>query len=353
VSSDTKPPAGYRLDSTSRTVDVKGGAPARMAPITAAPSWTKVIGTTLRLFVRRRILRVPDSAKIGRVRLGALTAFAAVIVAAVAAVVVSTVVPTSHGAALPRSSRPALTPAQKAAQAAAARATAANTAAAANWIAAEVSAQAVVGCDPATCAAILQAGYGGGGQVVLSPGVRLPAPGAVVVATQALRAQYGAQLAGAAPAVIAGFGSGTQAVEVRVVVAGGQAAYGQAASTAIAARRNVAAKLIGNSKVHVYPAPRQALTAGLVDPRLLTVLQRLAAHNSVLIYSFADRGPGADVSAPYRQVEIIGMLSRRAVGAVARQLTALPDNLRPALTVVRGPGGNFGLTLRFKAPSPN
>ena len=62
---------------------------------------------------------------------------------------------------------PALTPAQGQAQATAAAQTAANGRAAAAWIAAQVSGQAVIGCDPAMCAAILAAGYPGGGQVIL------------------------------------------------------------------------------------------------------------------------------------------------------------------------------------------
>jgi hypothetical protein len=351
VSSDTSPPSGYRLDSPGGPAGVTGGSPARRPPITTEPSWTKVIGTTLRLFVRRRILRVPDGGKIGRTR---RTALAAVIVVAVAAAVVALIgAPASHRAALQRTTRPALTPAQKQAQAAATRATAANTTAAATWIAAEVSGQVVVGCDPSTCAAIQLAGYGNGGQVVLQPGVRLPSPGALVVATPAVRAQYGAQLAATAPAIIAAFGAGPQVVQVRVVVAGGQAAYSEAVTSAITARRSAAATLIGNRRVHVYPAPRLDLTAGLVDPRLLTVLQRLAARNPVDIYSFSDRGPAADNSAPFRQAEIIGLTSRRAIAAIVKQLTALPDSSRPALAIVRGPGGNYGLTLRFKAPSPD
>jgi hypothetical protein len=181
----------------------------------------------------------------------------------------------------------------------------------------------------------------------------LPAAGAVVVATPVVRAQYGAQLAATAPEIIAAFGTGPQSVQIRVVVPGGQAAYSQSASSATAARRSAGLKLIASHKVHAYPAPRLALTAGLVDLRLLTVLQRLAARYPVDIYSFADGSPVPGVSAPYRQAEIIGLTSKRTVTAIARQLTGLPDSSRPALTIIRGPAGNYGLTLRFKAPSPD
>jgi hypothetical protein len=352
LSSDTSPPSRYRLANPATTAGATSRAPAPKAPPAAEPSWLKVIGTTLRLWVRRRILRAPDSAKIGRARWTAVAVVPTVIIVTVAAgiVVALTHAPASAHAGL---TKPKLTTAQQQARAAAARELAANTRAAATWIAAEVSEHAVVDCDPATCAAILQAGYGSAGNVVLQTGISLSAAGAVVVATPAVRAQYGSQLDAAAPETIAVFGAGAQAVQVRVVVPGGQAAYSAAATSAISARRSVALKLIASSRVHVYPAPRAALIAGLIDPRLLTALQWLAARSSVDIYAFSDRGPTADALAPYRQAEIIGLLSRRAAAAIARQLLALPDSFRPALAVVRGPGGNYGLTLRFKAPSPD
>ena len=319
----------------------------------AEPSWVKVIATTLRLWLRRRVLRVPDRGKIGRARVIAIVAIAAVIAAGAAAVVVAlTRAPASHQTAHSRVTRPTLTPAQKRARAAAARAVAANTTATATWIAAQVSEQATIACDPATCAAILQAGYSSAGQLVLQPGAELPGADAIVVATPSVRAQYGANLATTAPEIIASFGTGPQAVQVRVVVPGGQAAYSQALSSAIAARRSAGLALIANHEVRVYPAPRQVLTAGLVDPRLLAVLQRLAAHSSVDIYSFSDGASIPGGATPYRQAEIIGLTTKRAVNTIARQLTALPDSSRPALTIVRGPGGNYGLTLMFKAPSP-
>jgi hypothetical protein len=356
VSSDTSPPPGYRLDGPARTGGAAADAPAPRPLVIAEPSWTKVIGTTLRLWVRRRILHVPDTGRIGRARGAGVAALAAVIVVAVvagavAAVVALTSAPAPQHAARHPVTKPPLTPAQKQAQAAAARALAANSTAAAIWIAAQVSEQAVIGCDPATCAAILSAGYGSGGQVVLQPGVRLPPAGALVVATPAVRSQYGAGLVTTAPEVIAAFGTGPQAVQVRVVVPGGQAAYSQAVSSAITASRSAALRLIGDSAVRVHPAARLDLTAGLVDLRLLTVLQRLAAHYPVDIYSFAEGGPVAGGSVPFRLALLTG-LTRRQVAGAEKLLKALPDQLRPALAVVRLPGGKYAMPIRFKAPSP-
>ncbi|HEY2314770.1 MAG TPA: hypothetical protein VGH96_14230 [Streptosporangiaceae bacterium] len=372
MSSDTSPPSGYRLDNPARTAgatsasggnapvrQISGGA-RRMGQSAAAPSWIKVIGTTLRLWVRRRVLRVPDTGRVGRAR---RAGFAAVIVVAVAAVAVTAVVeltgsPASQRTRQHAATTPRLTPAQKRARAAAAAQAAANGTAAVDWIAAEVSQQAVIGCDPATCAAILTAGYAGGGKIVLQPGALLPAVGALVVATPAVRAQYGAQLATTAPAVIASFGSGAEAVQVRVVVAGGQAAYSQAASSAIAARRNAGIKLIGNGRVRVRAAAREDLAGGLVDPRLLTVLQRLATRYPVTISRFGDAGPNADTSTPFRLAEIIGLTTQHRRGQTSelagaeKLLEHQPSGYRAALTVVRLAGGKYGLKIQFAAPSP-
>ena len=356
MSSDTSPPSQYRLDSPARTGGAAAGAPAPRSPIAAQPSWTKVIGTTLRLWVRRHVLHVPDTGKIGRARAaGVAVAAAVIVVAAVAAIAAAAVAltraPASHHARQHAQTKPPLTAAQKQAQAAAARAVAANSTAAAIWIAAQVSEQAVIGCDPATCAAILSAGYGSGGQVVLQPGVPLPSAGALVVATPAVRSQYGAGLVTTAPEVIAAFGTGPQAVQVRVIVPGGQAAYSAAASSAVQAGRTAGLKLIRESLVRVHPAARLDLTAGLVDPRLLTVLQGLGARYQIDIYSFAEGGPVAGSTVPFRLAEIVGLTRREVVGA-EKLLKALPDQSRPALAVARLPGGKYGLTIRFKAPSP-
>ena len=230
VSRNTSPPSGYRLDNPARTAGATGaaGSVAPRRQDAAAPSWRKVILTTLHLWVRRHVLHVPDTGRIGRARAAGITAVIVitVVVIAVAAAVALTGAPASHRAGQHQVTPPALTPAQKQAQAAA-RQAAANGTAAAAWIAAEVSRQTVIGCDPATCAAILSAGYPSGSQVVLEPGVSLPAAGALVVATPAVRAQYGTQLEAAAAPVIASFGTGSQAVQVRLVVPGGQAAYSQ------------------------------------------------------------------------------------------------------------------------------
>jgi hypothetical protein len=332
-------------------------SPARQVP--AAPSWIKVIGTTLRLWVRRRVLHLPDSAGIGAGRRAAVAVTAAVVVVAAAvAVAVGQVGSSRAPARIHHATKPVLTTAQRLARAAAAAQTAANGRAAAAWVAAQVSAQAVIGCDPVTCAAILAAGYPSGGQVVLRPGVSLPAAGGLIVVTPSIRGQYGPLVSSAAPAVVAAFGSGPEAVQVRLVMPGGQAAYSASASNAVAARRAAGRKLIAIGRVHVHAAARAALTAGLVDPRLLTVLRRIAAHYGLLIDHFADSGPLADSSVPFRLAKIIVPRGKRRphhaseLARVEKLLRTQPRRYRPTLDVVRLPGGRHAVKIEFPAPSP-
>ena len=333
-----------------------GAAPPREIP--ATPSWTKVIGTTLRLWVRRRVLHLPDSAGIGTGRRVAAAVAGVAIVAAAVAIAVGQAGSSRAPARVHRATTPALTPAQRLARAAAAAQAAANGRAAAAWIAAQVSAQTVIGCDPATCATILAAGYPSGGQVVLQPGVSLPAAGGLVVVTPSVRTQYGPLISSAAPAVVAAFGTGPQAVQVRLLVAGGQAAYSASASSAVAARRAAGRKLIASARVHVRAGARADLRAGLVDPRLIRVLYRIAAHYRIQIDHFADSGPLADSSVPFRLAEIIvprGMHRPHHPSELARVeklLRTQPPGYRAALNIVRLSGGRHAVRIEFPAPSP-
>jgi hypothetical protein len=362
VSSDTSPPSGYRLENPARTGGGPGGAaPGPQQPST--PSWLKVIGTTIRLWLRRRVLHVPDSGRIGRARRAGLGAVLAVVVVAVAGGITAAVALTArspaagsrgHHAAV----RPRLTPADAAAQAALAAAEQANGRAAATWIADQASQGLVIGCDPATCAAILAAGYPSSGQVVLQPGVSLPGPGSLVVASAAVRAQFSSQLASRAPAVIAVFGTGAAAVQVRLAVSGGPQAYSQAASRALIARRRAGRKLLQEPKVHARGAVRTDLGSGRVDPRLTAVLRRLAARYPVYLVHFGDAGPAAGRTVPFRMAEIAVLTTRRGhrevseLGGITKLLKRQPAGYRAELTPLRLAHGKRILKIRFPAPSP-
>ena len=358
MSSHTSRPSGSRLEDPAGTSGGPGGTAVRPHR-QANPSWLKVIGTTLRLWVRRRVLRVPDSERIGKRYSGRIAAVVAVVVVIAGGAAALAVTVHSHALGSPRhvSARAKLTPAQAAAQAAAAAAAQANGKAAARWIATQATQGLVIGCDPATCAAILASGYPTGGQVVLEPGVRLPGPGSLIVATAAVRAQYGAQLGNLAPAVIAGFGTGAQAVQVKVVVPGGLQGYSQIESSALAARRHAGQKLLRDRAVHARGAIRTDIGTGLVDPRLITALRRLATHYGVDIVHLGDAGPQI-ATTPFRMAEVTvlsgrtGPRARSELGGMEKLLKKEPGGHRAELRQKRLAGGTAVLEIEFLAPSP-
>jgi len=358
VSSDTSPPSEYQLETPARTGGGSGGTVTdRQQP--ATPSWLKVIGTTIRLWFRRRVLHIPDSGKISRARrAGLATVLIIVAVAAAGGVAAAVKLTAKSSAAGSSDQRPAVRRHLTPAQAAAAAAALANGKAAAIWVAGHVGHGLVIGCDPATCAAILAAGYPTGGQVVLRRGASLPGPGAVIVATPAVRSLYGLQLASGAPAVIAAFGSGAGAVQVRVAVAGGPQAYSQAASRALSARRRAGHKLLQQPNLHVRAVAKKDIGSGLVDPRLTAVLRRLAARYPVFVVRFGDAGPLAGRTVPFRMVEIAvpapqaGIQMASELAGMKKLLRKLPAPDRPELMPMRKVHGKRVLDLTFLAPSP-
>jgi len=357
VSSDTSPPSHYRRQAPSLSVgearaDARGDAPRRPAP--ADPSWIKVIGTTLRLWLRRKVLHVPDHGRIGRSRRVVLAVVPIVVVAAAAgsaAVLTSSGTPAAahHGRHAP-SSPP--TQAQIEAKA--------NGQAAAAWFASQVSRQAVVGCDPVMCEYLLAAGFPGAQQYVLEPGVTLPGVATLVLTTAAVRTQYGASLTAAAPTVIASFGTGQESVQVRVIAPDGASAYVRAAQHAWAVRRAAGRALASDTSVHVHGTARFELTSGWVDMRLLIVLHRLAAGHAVYIVRFGDAGPGLPVghSAPLLRVAVLGGLvaghGRHQVSQLASVLRLLrrqPEPYHAELTVTDLAGGKVTVGIEFLVPS--
>jgi hypothetical protein len=372
VSSDTSPPSGYQLETPARTGGAAGGAvtgqqlpaavrqqPAAVRQQPAPPSWLQVIGTTIRLWFRRRVLHVPDSGKISRARrAGLAAALIIVVVAAAGGIAAAVMLPARMSGAGGGNQRPTVRPTLTPAQAAVAAAALANGRAAAIWVADHVAHGLVIGCDPASCAAILGAGYPTGGQLILRQGVSLPGPGSVIVATTAVRSLYGPQLVSGAPAVIAAFGSGAAAVQVRVAVAGGPQAYSQAARRAMSARRRAGHKLLQQPNLQARAVARKDLGSGLVDPRLTAVLRRLAGRYPVFIVRFGDAGPLAGRTVPFRMVEIAVPATQAAyriaseVAGMRKLLRRLPAPDRPELLPVRKVHGKRVLELTFPAPSP-
>jgi len=180
------------------------------------------------------------------------------------------------------------------------------------WVKHQVSQTAIVACDPAMCSVLQAQGVPAGSLVTLGPaGSADPLGSNVVVATAAVRSQFGARLASVyAPAVVAAFGAGSARIQVRVVAPDGAAAYLSAARSDLLARRSAGAQLLLNEQITVAGTARRQLTDGLIDSRLLITLAVLARMDPLRIIGFGGRSPDASGGVPMPAVQI----SRSAPG---------------------------------------
>ena len=245
---------------------------------------------------------------------------------------------------------------------AAARAVAAAAAVrqrAAAWVAGQASPDAIVACDPAMCAALEARGVPAGRLLALTPARSDPLGSDLVVATAAVRGQFGARLAGVyAPVTLASFGSGTARIDVRAVAPDGAAAYWAALAADVRARASAGAQLLRNRSIHVSAAARTALADGEVDPRLLVTLATLAHLRPLDITGFGGPSPGASAGVPLRSAEITGAAppgSRHPVSL--RSLMVIMQAQRApyvpsSLEIVRITPGGAVLRIGYPVPSP-
>jgi hypothetical protein len=231
---------------------------------------------------------------------------------------------------------------------------------AAAWVAQQVSRGVAVSCDQAMCATLEARGFPQRDLLVLGLVSLDPRHSDVVVETAAVRALFGTSLDQAwAPAVLASFGSGSASITVRVVAAHGTVAYQTALAGELAAGKAAGASLLADRRISV-PAPARAqLTAGLVDPRLLSALTALSRHLPVSIVQFGNIGTGASAGVPFRFADLrpasqaAGLTQAAYVRSVRSALGGLDTRFRPASTVPVGlPDGQAVLRVEFTAPSP-
>jgi hypothetical protein len=313
----------------------------------AEPSWATVLATTVRLWLRRRLSWTRRS-RPGRARW--LVLIVAGLVAVVLLAVAATVVlsgPGRPGAGQPGAAGKALAAAAAARQRAAA------------WVAGQDSPDAIVACDPAMCAALEAHGVPAGRLLALTPARSDPLGSDLVVATAAVRGQFGARLAGVyAPVTLASFGSGTARIDVRVVAPDGAAAYWAALAADVRARASAGAQLLRNRSIHVSAAARSALADGEVDPRLLVALATLAHLYPLDLAGFSRPSSGASTGVPLRSADITGAAppgSRHPVSLhslmVILQAQRSPY-LPSSLEIVRITPGGAVLRIGYPVPSP-
>jgi hypothetical protein len=312
------------------------------------PSWSQVAATTMRLWFERhshsRNGNGRQHSARGRRLVIALCAIAAMAVGAL----VTLAFTRGQKSPSPQPSYAArsTTPTQL-------QIAAANRAQAAAWIAQQILPSAIIGCDPEMCSTLQAAGVSAGRLYEFQPSTPDPLNATVVVATLAVRNQFGARLASVyAPQLIASFGTGPERVDIRVVPPGGTAAFNATLKADLAERMGAGEQLLSNKNVHASPAARIDLQDGLVDPRLLVTLSALAAKLPVQLILFDDSSPGASPEVPLRGAEI-GASTAAGLSAIMGFLAAqrsdyLPSNYR----IVTINGGQSAVAVQFDAPGP-
>jgi hypothetical protein len=301
-----------------------------------APSWGRVLATTIHLWTTRRVPRMRHP------RL-ALLAGLAVVLAAAAMVSAIQLTTTSARTAVPGS--PPRDPARPGTPAHAAP-TASGLAAA--WVAGQLGSSQSIACDTRMCAALAADGVASGRLVPLASAAA--APGASVVVTSAAGT---AQVSQDAPVLLARFGTGASQVEVRAAAPGGAAAYAKTLQADLAARRNGGAQLLHSQTIQASSQAAGQLQAGEVDSRLLIMLAMLASQHSWQVVAFGGASPGVPLTdAPLRQVTITGPDAQAMAAALAMVRAQIAPYAPAQSATVRLASGQTGLRIDFAAPGP-
>ena len=310
------------------------------------PPWARVLATTLRLWAQRRLRRRSKPERASKRWIAVLVLVVAVVVGAGAVTVALTLTaaPAGHGRAGTGALDTVATVRDQAA----------------GWVASQVAADAIVACDPAMCSVLQNKGIPASLLLVLPSGKADPLGSDVVMATAAVRTQFGSRLAGVyAPVVLASFGQGSAQIVVRAVAPDGAPAYLAQLRSDWHARAVAGRQLLHNSRLHASAAARGQLAAGEVDSRLLTTLATMAALYPINVAGFSGSGAHASAGIPLRSAEISGATGVAGTRSAA-SLSSLKDFLLaqrapylPAeMDIVRLATGQAVLRVLFTAPSP-
>jgi hypothetical protein len=343
-------PANGPDDTVVFALPIRPQGPGPQVPATPRPakppSWARVLATTLRLWAQRRFRRRSQPKRAGRGLIVVLVLVVGVVVGAVAVTVDLTLIAAPAGPGRP--------PAGALDTATTVRDQAAS------WVASQVAADAIVACDPAMCSVLQGKGIPASLLLVLASGKADPLGSDVVMATAAVRSEYGSRLAGVyAPVVLASFGQGSAQIVIRAVAPDGAAAYLAQLRSDWQARVVAGRQLLHNSRLHASAAAREQLAAGDVDSRLLTTLATMAALYPIDVAGFSGSGAHASAGIPLRSADISG-----ATGVAGTRGAASLSSLKAFLLAQRAPylpaemeivrlaTGQAVLRVVFTAPSP-
>jgi len=204
-----------------------------------------------------------------------------------------------------------------------------------------MSRDAIVSCDPAMCAALQAHGIAPGNLLMLRPSSGDPLGSDLVMATPAVRSQFGGRLAGVyAPVIIASFGAGDLRIDVRAVAPDGAAAYRAALAADLAARRDAGRELLHNPRISLSAAASGDLAAGRVDSRLLLMLAAVLSIDPVRITAFTGSGPRAAPGVPLRSADLT-VLAEAGAAPTSGTTPGTAPGAAP------GPGGALQRVLHF------
>jgi hypothetical protein len=310
------------------------------------PSRGKALLATIQLWAERRLhLRWPAQA---RWRVLTLAVVAAVLLGAGAIGIAL-----SRGSPAPRPADPAPAPTPAGIRAV----TAAHTAAA-RWIAAQVSAYAIVSCDPQMCAVLQAHGVLRGRLQWLGGSNTAPLGSDLIVSTAAVRGEFGARLNSVyAPVVLASFGTGSAKTAIRVVAPDGSAAYMRNLGADRTQRAFLGRQLLQNPRIQASGPARHDLATGQVDSRLLTAFPELAHIHRVDVVDFSGAASGASPGMPLRAVDIApaGPGIRHRTNAMASLARFMRSQLAPfqpmRIAIVPLASGRQVLHVEYGAPS--
>jgi hypothetical protein len=228
---------------------------------------------------------------------------------------------------------------------------AANRSQAADWISQQMLPSVLIGCDPLMCQALETANVSASRLSMVQPSAPDPLGVEVIVATPALRSQFGPRLATVyAPQVLASFGTGTQRIDIRYLAPGGTAAFEASLASARRARIQAGQQLLSNKNVLASAQARGALLAGNADPRLLITLGLLAHEMQVRLVIFDDPSPGVGSAVPLRGAEI-GATGSAGLSAVLAFLTQQTTYQPSHFSQIRIASGQV-VTMQYDAPGP-
>jgi protein kinase-like protein len=191
---------------------------------------------------------------------------------------------------------------------------AAARARAVSWILHQASPAAIVACDAVVCGDLA---HSFPNLIPIGPGSNDLLGSNLVVATAAVRNQFGSRLAVWAPAILASFGAGNARIDIRWAYPGGATAYRRALPGSLRARKVTDALLLTNTNVRLSATAKAQLRSGQVDPTLPDLLSIMAHTHPLHIVDFAGQSPGGGPASLMRWMDLATTVRGAHLGQVA------------------------------------